>query len=102
MEAGTHQGWAKCTCPMKHMGFEGLFPFQKLQSEVCFSVHAVRLGKFNFEYSYQRHTKSPSSQVAVFATSCKLYNYIKGAEYDTITWIVTYKKNLPSLRISKK
>lgn len=24
MEAGTHQGWAKCTYPTKHVGFEGV------------------------------------------------------------------------------
>lgn len=24
MEAGTHHGWAKCACPMKHVGFEGV------------------------------------------------------------------------------
>lgn len=27
---------------------------------------------------------------------------MKGAEYDTTTWIVTYKKSLPNLRIIKK
>ena len=56
MEAGTHQGQAKCACPMKPVGFEGVFWLQKLQSEVCCSLHAVRWGKFNFEYSYSRHT----------------------------------------------
>lgn len=25
MEAGTYQGWAKCACPMKHVGFEGVW-----------------------------------------------------------------------------